>query len=115
MRKKSISHFSKLNMCALLLDLPTTSQCFHLRHHSNQLNLFFLSTYHQIKQMRGSVPLFWSQAWDSSGAALRPSIRMLNHLDPFYDATAKHFQDLQQRYGGPGTFYFKYKVLHAIL
>jgi phosphatidylinositol 3,5-bisphosphate 5-phosphatase len=56
-----------------------------------------------VVQVRGSVPLFWSQTWDSSTAAataaLRPSIRMLHHLDPLYTATRKHFDDLRKRYG----------------
>jgi hypothetical protein len=56
-----------------------------------------------VVQVRGSVPLFWSQTWDTSTAAataaLRPSIRMLHHLDPLYSATRKHFDDLRRRYG----------------
>jgi len=59
-------------------------------------------------QVRGSVPLYWSQTWDPSTAAataaLRPSIRMLHYLDPLYSATGNHFDDLRKRYGN-GTIH----------
>lgn len=50
-----------------------------------------------VVQVRGSVPLYWSQAgpWDSRNSALRPEIRMLHFLDPLFTATSKHFSNLR--------------------
>lgn len=54
-------------------------------------------------QVRGSVPLLWSQSRDPGEAQYltKPSIRMLHFLDPRYEATRKHFDDLMGRYGCP--------------
>eukprot|EP00727_Mastigamoeba_balamuthi_P010159 m51a1_g5766 putative sac domain-containing inositol phosphatase 3 (907) ;mRNA; f:1233804-1237233 len=49
-------------------------------------------------QMRGSIPLFWSQ--DISKYAPKPPIR-IDREDPFYTASILHFQDLFRRYGTP--------------
>jgi len=51
-----------------------------------------------VVQMRGSIPLFWQQ--DPSPLTVKPRIQ-LQHFDPLYAATARHFADLQQRYGHP--------------
>ncbi|KAF8114272.1 hypothetical protein N665_0039s0036 [Sinapis alba] len=49
-----------------------------------------------IVQMRGSIPLFWSQ--ESSVFNPQPNI-ILNNKDPNYKATQLHFKNLQHRYG----------------
>ncbi|RKP11457.1 SacI homology domain-containing protein, partial [Piptocephalis cylindrospora] len=50
-------------------------------------------------QHRGSIPLYWGQ--DTSGnLPFKPPIFM-NFNDPFYEATALHFDDLFNRYGAP--------------
>ena len=55
-------------------------------------------TYTSYVQHRGSIPLYWTQ--DNSGVTPRPDI-ILNLPDPFYTASALHFDDLFQRYGAP--------------
>ena len=47
-----------------------------------------------IVQMRGSIPLFWSQ--DTSFSNPKPDI-IVQLYDPTYQATVKHFQDLIER------------------
>ncbi|KAJ3324973.1 phosphatidylinositol-3,5-bisphosphate 5-phosphatase [Boothiomyces sp. JEL0866] len=54
--------------------------------------------YTSFLQHRGSIPLFWSQ--ENSSMAAKPSIQV-DYIDPFYTATAKHFDDLYKRYGSP--------------
>jgi phosphatidylinositol 3,5-bisphosphate 5-phosphatase len=60
-----------------------------------------------VVQLRGSVPLFWAQDWtqglptDPGLGQLRPAPIRLLGFDPLYEATAKHFEDLRQRYGVP--------------
>ncbi|KAI4330463.1 hypothetical protein MLD38_028752 [Melastoma candidum] len=49
-------------------------------------------------QVRGSIPLFWSQ--DSSKFVLKPDI-ILSKKDVKYEATRLHFEDLSKRYGNP--------------
>ena len=49
-------------------------------------------------QMRGSVPVFWSQ--ETSVTVPQPPI-LLHSTDPAYRATKLHFQDLYRRYGRP--------------
>lgn len=51
-------------------------------------------------QVRGSIPLFWSQ--DKRNPIPKPDIN-LDKIDPFYDSTIRHFQDLFRRYGSPIT------------
>ena len=51
-------------------------------------------------QVRGSIPLFWSQ--DKGNYMPKPAI-YLDRIDPFYDSTIRHFQDLFRRYGSPIT------------
>lgn len=54
--------------------------------------------YTSYVQHRGSIPLHWSQ--DSTGVVPKPDIN-LSVVDPFFSATALHFDDLFQRYGSP--------------
>ncbi|KAL6525246.1 Phosphoinositide phosphatase sac1 [Orobanche minor] len=51
-----------------------------------------------IVQMRGSIPLFWSQ--EASRFSPKPDI-ILQRYDPTYEATKLHFEDLAKRYGKP--------------
>ncbi|XP_078152717.1 phosphoinositide phosphatase family protein isoform X2 [Carex rostrata] len=51
-----------------------------------------------VVQMRGSIPLFWSQ--ETSRFSPKPDI-ILQRYDPTYEATKLHFEDLTQRYGNP--------------
>nr|CAB3479686.1 unnamed protein product [Digitaria exilis] len=56
-----------------------------------------------VVQMRGSIPLFWSQ--EASRLSPKPDIfghfTPVQRYDPTYEATKKHFDDLAQRYGHP--------------
>lgn len=49
-------------------------------------------------QLRGSIPLFWSQ--EASPLMARPKI-VLQPFDPLHAATASHFTQLVERYGDP--------------
>ncbi|KAF2297363.1 hypothetical protein GH714_021926 [Hevea brasiliensis] len=49
-------------------------------------------------EMRGSIPLFWSQ--EASRFSPKPDI-ILQRYDPTYHATKLHFEDLVKRYGNP--------------
>ncbi|KNA10151.1 hypothetical protein SOVF_146960 isoform A, partial [Spinacia oleracea] len=51
-----------------------------------------------VVQMRGSIPLFWSQ--EASRFSPKPDI-ILQRYDPTYEATKLHFEDLVERYGNP--------------
>ncbi|XP_071737843.1 phosphatidylinositol-3-phosphatase SAC1 [Rutidosis leptorrhynchoides] len=51
-----------------------------------------------VVQMRGSIPLFWSQ--EASRFSPKPDI-ILQRYDPTYEATKLHFEDLVKRYGNP--------------
>ncbi|KAK4341130.1 hypothetical protein RND71_039631 [Anisodus tanguticus] len=51
-----------------------------------------------VVQMRGSIPLFWSQ--EASRFSPKPDI-ILQRYDPTYEATRLHFEDLAMRYGNP--------------
>ncbi|KAB1204733.1 Phosphoinositide phosphatase SAC1 [Morella rubra] len=51
-----------------------------------------------VVQMRGSIPLFWSQ--EASRFSPKPDI-ILQRYDPTYEATRLHFEDLARRYGNP--------------
>lgn len=51
-----------------------------------------------VLQMRGSIPLFWSQ--EASRLSPKPDI-ILQRYDPTYEATRLHFEDLAERYGNP--------------
>ena len=49
-------------------------------------------------QVRGSIPTYWTQ--ESSVTMPKPPI-VLNRVDPTYQATQLHFEDLFKRYGAP--------------
>ncbi|PIA51250.1 hypothetical protein AQUCO_01100235v1 [Aquilegia coerulea] len=51
-----------------------------------------------VVQMRGSIPLFWSQ--EASRFSPKPDI-ILQRYDPTYQSTKLHFEDLARRYGNP--------------
>eukprot|EP00887_Chlorella_sp_A99_P005395 scaffold1.g5395.t1 len=51
-----------------------------------------------VVQVRGSIPLFWTQSADS--ASVKPKI-CLQHFDPLFAATRAHFEGLRARYGSP--------------
>lgn len=51
-----------------------------------------------VVQMRGSIPLFWSQ--EASRFSPKPDI-IVQRYDPTYQATKLHFEDLARRYGNP--------------
>ncbi|CAN6873616.1 unnamed protein product [Brassica oleracea var. botrytis] len=51
-----------------------------------------------VVQMRGSIPLFWSQ--EASRFSPKPDI-FLQRYDPTYESTKMHFEDLMNRYGNP--------------
>ncbi|KAI5075938.1 hypothetical protein GOP47_0010014 [Adiantum capillus-veneris] len=51
-----------------------------------------------VVQMRGSIPLFWSQ--EASRLSPKPDI-ILQRYDPTYQSTRSHFEDLEKRYGNP--------------
>jgi phosphatidylinositol 3,5-bisphosphate 5-phosphatase len=66
--------------------------------HSAGPKLYSNPQYTSYVQHRGSIPLYWSQ--DSTGVNPKPDIE-LNLIDPFYSATALHFNNLFERYGAP--------------
>ncbi|KAG8376273.1 hypothetical protein BUALT_Bualt09G0046100 [Buddleja alternifolia] len=51
-----------------------------------------------VVQIRGSIPLFWSQ--ETSRLNIKPDI-MLSKRDRTYEATRLHFENLVERYGNP--------------
>lgn len=51
-----------------------------------------------VVQIRGSIPLFWSQ--ETSRLNIKPEI-ILSKEDHNYEATRRHFQNLVDRYGSP--------------
>lgn len=50
--------------------------------------------------MRGSIPLYWFQEATGPLLSMKPSIK-LPPLDPLFDSTTLHFDDLSERYGDP--------------
>ncbi|GFR42965.1 hypothetical protein Agub_g3963, partial [Astrephomene gubernaculifera] len=53
-----------------------------------------------VVQVRGSVPLFWSQ--QLTALSPKPEI-ILQQFDPLYEVTSAHFADLESRYGAPAV------------
>lgn len=51
-----------------------------------------------VVQLRGSVPLYWSQQLTTLSP--KPEV-VLQHFDPLYQVTGRHFDDLRCRYGSP--------------
>jgi len=56
-----------------------------------------LNSISSVVQLRGSVPLYWSQVRGSRDTSLnvRPTIKMLQFLDPFMKTTRLHFEKLR--------------------
>lgn len=54
--------------------------------------------YTSFRQMRGSIPLFWSQ--DTKGLATKPPIQV-DRVDPCHSPAALHFDELFRIYGSP--------------
>lgn len=76
----------------IVSDMMTTS------FHAPGPRAFQSPTYTSYLQHRGSIPLYWTQ--DNSGVTPKPDID-LSLNDPFYAATALHFDNLFERYGAP--------------
>ncbi|KAF2736109.1 polyphosphoinositide phosphatase-like protein Fig4 [Polyplosphaeria fusca] len=66
--------------------------------HAPGPRLFASPSYTSYVQHRGSIPLYWTQ--DNTGVTPKPDID-LNLVDPFYSASALHFDNLFERYGSP--------------
>lgn len=66
--------------------------------HAPGPELFSNPNFTSYVQHRGSIPLHWLQ--DSYSRSPKPDIR-LSAADPFFSATALHFDDLFERYGTP--------------
>jgi hypothetical protein len=66
--------------------------------HAPGPRLFASPAYTSYVQHRGSIPLYWTQ--DNSGVTPKPDID-LNLIDPFFSASALHFDNLFERYGSP--------------
>ena len=56
-----------------------------------------LNSISSVVQLRGSVPLYWSQIRGSRDTSLnvKPTIKMLQFLDPFMKTTRLHFEKLR--------------------
>nr|XP_020756600.1 polyphosphoinositide phosphatase-like [Odocoileus virginianus texanus] len=59
---------------------------------------FTAGSYSSYVQVRGSVPLYWSQ--DISTMMPKPPIT-LDQADPFAHVAALHFDQMLQRFGSP--------------
>jgi phosphatidylinositol 3,5-bisphosphate 5-phosphatase len=66
--------------------------------HAPGPSLFANPNWTSYVQHRGSIPLHWMQ--EASTVAPKPNIH-LSVVDPFFSATALHFDDLFHRYGTP--------------
>ena len=51
-------------------------------------------------QLRGSIPLVWGHGDQKHMTTVRPDI-YLQRMDPTYQFTMNHFDDLYERYAGP--------------
>lgn len=58
-------------------------------------------------QVRGSIPLFWSQLFNV--ATPKPMI-LIDKIDPFYNSAVLHFEDLLSRFDSPITILNLVKV-----
>eukprot|EP00842_Homolaphlyctis_polyrhiza_P000805 jgi/Hompol1/1725/HPOL_001926-RA len=54
--------------------------------------------YTSFLQHRGSIPVYWTQ--EATPMAAKPQIA-LDYIDPYYSATALHFDNMLKRYGAP--------------
>lgn len=83
-----------LNLDGDVANEVETEQIVHDASVSDFTQGFFTS----FVQMRGSLPDRWSQ--DASKMVPKPPI-IQDFVDPYHEATAKHFNDLLKRYGTP--------------
>lgn len=83
-----------LNLDGNVANEVETEQIVHDASTSNFSKGFFTS----FVQIRGSLPDRWSQ--DATKIVPKPPI-VQDFIDPYYEATAKHFNDLLTRYGTP--------------
>lgn len=83
-----------LNLDGNVANEVETEQIVHDASISNFSKGFFTS----FVQIRGSLPDRWSQ--DSTKIVPKPTI-VQDFIDPYHEATAKHFNDLLTRYGTP--------------
>lgn len=83
-----------LNLNGDVANEVETEQIVHDSSVSNFSQGFFTS----FVQLRGSLPDRWSQ--DSTKIVPKPTITQ-DFVDPYHEATAKHFNDLLHRYGSP--------------
>eukprot|EP00890_Picochlorum_soloecismus_P004189 jgi/Picsp_1/4771/NSC_02139-R1_polyphosphoinositide phosphatase fig4 len=62
-----------------------------------------LNSISSVVQLRGSVPLYWSQVrgFRDTSLNVKPTIKMLQFLDPFMKTTRMHFEKLRNKYGNP--------------
>ena len=65
---------------------------------SRSRSLRSLPSLSSATQLRGSIPLFWTQ--EASALTTRPEIVTRPNLDPLHDATAAHARKVRKRYGG---------------
>ncbi|KAM6954534.1 polyphosphoinositide phosphatase [Aplochiton taeniatus] len=66
--------------------------------HDASVMSFTAGSYSSYVQVRGSVPLYWSQ--DISTMMPKPPIR-LDQADPYAHVAALHFDQMMQRFGSP--------------
>lgn len=66
--------------------------------HDASVSDFSQGYYTSFVQMRGSLPDRWSQ--DVTKIVAKPQI-VQDYVDPYHEATARHFNDLLARYGSP--------------
>ncbi|XP_028996686.1 polyphosphoinositide phosphatase isoform X2 [Betta splendens] len=66
--------------------------------HDASVTSFTAGSYSSYVQVRGSVPLYWSQ--DISTMMPKPPIR-LDQADPYAHVAALHFDQMLQRFGSP--------------
>lgn len=67
--------------------------------HDSKYGFYANPRYTSFIQYRGSIPLYWSQ---DLNRLPKPPIE-INLLDPFFQSSALHFNNLFQRYGQPIT------------
>lgn len=66
--------------------------------HDGSVSNFSTGSFTSFVQIRGSLPDRWSQ--DTTKIVAKPPI-VQDFIDPYHEATAKHFNNLLQRYGTP--------------
>lgn len=94
----------------IVSDALTTS--FYTGHPSDPDRIRPNPRFTSFVQVRGSIPLFWSQ--DHTQMAGKPPIT-LDVVDPFFSAAGLHFDELLGRYGAPITIFNLIKVSPLLL